>query len=583
MSTHENGAHLRTHSRLERKTSATLQSWRTVKELEKSDVAPDVVIDCGWGRLIFAHTFSTNNKLVETLKNEKEQQRDIAFYVRDPHVLLANAPQELFLDPSHTYRMWLSQYRQQKSYSKAFSVRRIKKQKDVEDIIKIYKGLSLVPPAAEFLWKIKNSKKIIPLVLENLDTGEVLGTVMGVDHVEVFNDAEGGASLWALAIDPKAPLPGLGEALTRYLIEYFITRGRTFMDLSVLHNNKSAIALYEKLGFQRVPVFCVKRKNIINEQLYISNDEEAKLNPYAKIIINEARRRGIRIDIIDSKRAYFTLTHGSRSITCRESLTELTSAIAFSICDDKILTKRFLSRAGLNVPPERIAGTEKENKAFLEEHKRLVVKPVRGEQGRGITIDVSSYADLKKAILGAKEECENVFLEKYIEGTDLRIIVINFEFVAAATRKPAAITGDGKHTILDLIKKQSRRRMSATGGESKIPLDTETKRCVKKTGYSLDSILPTGEYLEVRKTANLHTGGTIHDVTDKVHPTIIKAACEAAKAINIPVTGLDFIVPKIDSEEYVIIEANERPGLENHQPQPTAERLIDLLFPETTY
>ena len=85
----------------------------------------------------------------------------------------------------------------------------------------------------------------------------------------------------------------------------------------------------------------------------------------------------------------------------------------------------------------------------------------------------------------------------------------------------------------------------------------------------------------MRTTANLHTGGTLHDVTGKLHPTLRQAAVEAAAAIDIPVTGLDFIVPDPKGEDYVIIEANERPGLANHEPQPTAERFIDLLFPST--
>ena len=97
----------------------------------------------------------------------------------------------------------------------------------------------------------------------------------------------------------------------------------------------------------------------------------------------------------------------------------------------------------------------------------------------------------------------------------------------------------------------------------------------------MDDILPYGDYLTVRKTANLHTGGTIHDVTLKLHPALRKAAIAAAAAIDIPVTGLDFIVPDPTGADYVIIEANERPGLANHEPQPTAERFIDLLFPET--
>ncbi|MFO7482060.1 MAG: N-acetylglutaminylglutamine synthetase, partial [Oceanibaculum nanhaiense] len=100
-------------------------------------------------------------------------------------------------------------------------------------------------------------------------------------------------------------------------------------------------------------------------------------------------------------------------------------------------------------------------------------------------------------------------------------------------------------------------------------------------GYQLDSILPENETLLVRKTANLHTGGTIHDVTDQLHPALVDAAVKAARAIDIPVVGLDFIVPSPARPDYAIIEANERPGLANHEPQPTAERFIDLLFPQT--
>ncbi|MFP4109253.1 MAG: hypothetical protein ACLFT1_09275, partial [Desulfonatronovibrio sp.] len=120
-----------------------------------------------------------------------------------------------------------------------------------------------------------------------------------------------------------------------------------------------------------------------------------------------------------------------------------------------------------------------------------------------------------------------------------------------------------------------------TGGESRIPLDSETKRCVKQNGYGLNDILESGHKLEVRKTANLHTGGTIHDVTADLHPELKQAAQEAARAINIPVVGFDFLVPDVSGPEYVIIEANERPGLANHEPQPTARRYVDLLFPQT--
>jgi D-alanine-D-alanine ligase-like ATP-grasp enzyme len=141
--------------------------------------------------------------------------------------------------------------------------------------------------------------------------------------------------------------------------------------------------------------------------------------------------------------------------------------------------------------------------------------------------------------------------------------------------------GTGQHTVEKLVKKYNRRRKSATGGESHVPMDDETKRCLRTEGYGFDAIVPAGEKINVRRTANLHTGGTIHDVTDDLHPGLSEAARNAAQAIDIPVTGLDFMVPDVSGPDYVIIEANERPGLANHEPQPTAERFIDLLFPQT--
>jgi D-alanine-D-alanine ligase-like ATP-grasp enzyme len=85
----------------------------------------------------------------------------------------------------------------------------------------------------------------------------------------------------------------------------------------------------------------------------------------------------------------------------------------------------------------------------------------------------------------------------------------------------------------------------------------------------------------VRRTANLHTGGTIHDVTDRLHPALAVAAVAVAWAIDIPVIGVDLVVEAADRPDFVVIEANEQPGLANHEPQPTAERFVDLLFPET--
>ncbi len=567
--------------RFQRDHAPSIQNWKRPVGPAADRLTSEAIVDCGWGRLIFAHTFTDNAKLACVLCEEKSGQRDIAMYLRDPHVVISTAPQELFLDPSHTFRLWLDRYQPSPQPPRGFIVRKMLARADADAINAVYAKRHMVNADPEFLWARRDSPVLTYAVAEDCVTGHVVGSATGVDHVNAFDDPEKGASLWCLAVDPQASQPGVGEALVRFLAEHYLARGRAFLDLSVLHHNRQAIALYEKLGFVRAPVFALKHKNPINEPLFIAPPPEAKLNPYAAIIVREARRRGIGVDVLDEQQNYFALSLGGRTIVCRESLSELTTAVAMSRCDDKRVTRRLLAQAGLNVPAQREAGAHTENEVFLQRYGRIVVKPVRGEQGAGVSVDIRDARGLEDAIEKARRVCDDVILEQFVDGEDLRIIVINNEVVAAAVRRPPRVAGTGRHTVAELIEKQSRRRAAATGGESRIPVDAETERCVASSGYVLDSILPEGETLTVRKAANLHTGGTIHDVTGRLHPALADAAVEATRAIDIPVVGFDLIVPSVERDDYVIIEANERPGLANHEPQPTAERFIDLLFPQT--
>jgi len=541
----------------------------------------NTIVDCGWGRLIFAHTFSDNRMLADALLAELPGKRDIAFYVRDPHVLLALEPQHLFLDPSHTYRLWLDRYKVSPLRPRGYTVRLMNTREDAEAVRRVYLARQMIPPSADFMWRHRTSRVVHYFIASDLSTGDVIGAATGIDHVEAFGDPEMGCSLWALAVDPQARHPGVGQAMVRHIIEYFIARGRSYLDLSVIHNNREAIRLYERLKFKRINAFAVKNKNSYNEPLFIGTQPQERLNPYARIIVREALRRGISVEVLDAEAGFFDLSFGGRTVTCRESLSELTTSIAMSRCDDKAVTHRILQRAKLRVPAQVKYRNQVQAEQFLEEYSAVVVKPARGEQGAGISVDVRDREALQAAVAEARKFSDVVLLEEYVTGVDLRIIVIAGEVVAAATRRPPRIQGTGRASIRELIEKQSRRRGAATGGESSIPIDRETERCVQEAGYDFEDVLPYGEYLTVRKTANLHTGGTIHDVTGRLHPALAQAAVKAAAAIDIPVTGLDFIVPDSGKEEYVIIEANERPGLANHEPQPTAEKFLDLLFPNT--
>jgi GNAT-family acetyltransferase (TIGR03103 family) len=550
-------------------------------------MAKDVELELGWGRLIFGQTFADSRQLVEALRREAPGRRDICIYARESHVVVAEAPSELFIDPSHTYRLRFTDPAQQQDLAPSplgVTVRTLNDPADADAMNRVYVRCGMVPAPVDVIWHNHlHARAVMYLLAVRDDDGAVVGTVTGVDHELLFSDPERGSSLWTLAVDPAAALPGVGEALTRALAEHFRSAGRAYLDLSVAHDNAAAIALYEKLGFRRVPVLAIKRKNAINEPLFTPPPETVDdLNPYARIIADEALRRGIWVEVLDAETGEMRLSHGGRSVITRESLSEYTSAIAMCRCDDKRLTRRLVSEAGIKVPRARLATFDDGDYAFLTEVGEVVVKPAHGEQGRGVTVGIRAEdgrAELAAALARAREQHPEVLIEQRMPGDDLRLVVIDGKVVAAAVRMPAEIIGTGEHSVRDLIAAESRRRSAATGGESRVPLDEVTEATVAEAGWTLDDVLPQGTRLRVRQAANLHQGGTIHDVTAQVNPELCRVAVAAADAIGIPVTGIDLVVPDVTGDEYAFIEANERPGLANHEPQPTASAFVDYLFP----
>jgi GNAT-family acetyltransferase (TIGR03103 family) len=550
-------------------------------------MAKDVKLELGWGRLFFGQTFADSATLTEELRGEAPGRRDICIYARESHVVIAGAPGELFIDPSHTYRLRFPGDLTGGDLAPSpvgVTVRSLENPTDADAMNRVYVRCGMVPAPVETIWDNHlHANAVTYLLAVRDDDGAVVGTVTGVDHELLFSDPEHGSSLWALAVDPAAAIPGVGEALSRALAEHFRGLGRSYLDLSVAHDNAAAIGLYEKLGFRRVPVLAIKRKNAINEPLFTPPPETVDdLNPYARIIADEALRRGIWVEVLDAEAGEMRLTHGGRSVLTRESLSEFTSAIAMCRCDDKRLTRRLVSEAGITVPRARLATFDEGDYDFLREVGEVVVKPTRGEQGKGITVGIladSGPDELAAALARAREQHPEVLIEQRVPGSDLRLVVIDGRVVAAALRLPPEIIGTGDHSVRELILAASRRRSAATGGESRIPLDEVTEATIAEAGWKLDDVLPEGTRLCVRHTANLHQGGTIHDVTSEVNAELCRVGVAAAEAIGIPVTGIDLLVPDVAGEDYAFIEANERPGLANHEPQPTAAAFLDFLFP----
>ncbi|MFC3687702.1 N-acetylglutaminylglutamine synthetase [Aquipuribacter hungaricus] len=565
--------------------SITSEPWRAVPEHLRQGMSDDVVVDMGWGRLVFGQTFTAHTGILDVLRAEGSGQRDICIYPPDPQVLVGLAPSELFVDPSYTLRLPLHRYRRQTTPPRGLLVRTVGARDDLVEANRICASVGMVTGDVDTLWANQRTRTFTYLVAQDTTTGQVVGTVTGVDHVLAFGDPEGGSSLWALAVDPQSRQPGVGEALTRTLAQRYQARGRSWMDLSVLAGNTSAMALYEKLGFVRTGTVCVKRKNPINEPLFAPRPARLDdLNPYARIIAEEALRRGVHVEVTDGRWGEMRLTHGGRTVLTRESLSELTSAVAMSRCDDKRVTRRLLAGAGVPVARghEVVDGVVGEaEEAFMASVGEVVVKPARGEQGRGITVGVSEPGALRTAVAAAYHHCPDVLLEERVAGDDVRVLVIDEQVVAAAVRRPATVVGNGRDDIAALVRAQSRRRERATRGESTIPLDGVTESVVRGAGHELTDVLPRGTALQVRLTANLHTGGTIEDCTEQLSLPLREAAVRAARTIGIPVTGIDFMVPDVGGDEFVFVEANERPGLANHEPRPTAARFVDLLFPGT--
>lgn len=255
--------------RLECFMTPSLHSWgENIPEIKKKDMQSDIAIDCGWGHLIFGQTFDDDRKLIELFLEEETGRRDLAIYVRNHHVLLSKAPNLLFVDPSITFRLWLHNYRMSKKKPEGFRIRFMTDERDAERVNEIYRKSNMVEADPVLMMKNQYSHVFNYFVAEDPEDGEIIGTITGIDHKAAFNDPDNGASFWALAVDPNRRAKGIGRALIRAVAEYYLAKGRNYLDLSVMHNNKKAIALYKALGFKQIPVYVIKRKNDINEAYY---------------------------------------------------------------------------------------------------------------------------------------------------------------------------------------------------------------------------------------------------------------------------------------------------------------------------
>ncbi len=321
--------------------------------------------------------------------------------------------------------------------------------------------------------------------------------------------------------------------------------------------------------------------------------EAERLGPSTGSIVEEAASRGIPW-IRLNKYSLCQLGYGANQKRIQATVTSETSSIGVELACDKEDTKFLLEQAEIEVPRGDIISRERSLKPTSEDiGYPLVIKPIDGNHGRGISVDVRSYDDAVKAFHAAKEVSRRVIVENYILGEDYRLLVINNTFVAAALRSPAHVIGDGKSTITELVAEVNTDPRRGYGHEKEltaITINDLTKTIIADAGYTEDSVLDEGEKLILKDTANLSTGGTAEDVTDIVHPANVAMAERISKIIDLDICGIDIMTTDISkplSETGgAVLEVNAGPGFRMHLapttglPRNVAAPVVDKLFPQ---
>jgi cyanophycin synthetase len=322
------------------------------------------------------------------------------------------------------------------------------------------------------------------------------------------------------------------------------------------------------------------------------------LGPSTETIIKEAEARKIPWMWL-SARAMLQLGYGAKQKRIQATLSNNTSILAVELACDKEGTKNILGNAGVPVPK----GTVIE---YLDELEQaiadvggypIVIKPLDGNHGRGITININDVeeAELAYDLASRASKTRSVIVEQYYQGNDHRVLVINGKVVAVAERVPAHVRGNGKDTIRQLIELTNEDPRRGNGHDNvltKIVVDQTSLTVLQKQGYDLDSILPFQEIAYLRATANLSTGGVAIDRTDEIHPHNIWLAQRVAKIIGLDIAGIDIVTSDIskplDETKGVIVEVNAAPGFRMHAapsyglPRNVGASVLEMLFPEQT-
>jgi cyanophycin synthetase len=328
--------------------------------------------------------------------------------------------------------------------------------------------------------------------------------------------------------------------------------------------------------------------------LFIRRAQRAAFGPSTAAILEEAVSRDIPWIRLNSA-SLVQLGQGVYAQRIRATMTSKTGALAVDIAGDKGLTTTLLASAGLPVPKQEAVRTRE---GAIEAARRIgfpvVVKPLDGNHGRGVCLDLRSAEDVDLAFDVAREQSRRgtIIVESFVTGKDYRCLIVGGRMQAIAERVPAHVVGDGAHTVRELVGITNADERRGVGHEkvlTRIKLDTVAEEVLAGQGYTLTDVPANGEMVKLALTGNMSTGGISVDRTFDAHPDNVEIAEEAARMVGLDVAGIDFICPDIAAPVRetggAIVEVNAAPGFRMHThptvgvPQFIAKPVVDLLFP----
>jgi cyanophycin synthetase len=323
---------------------------------------------------------------------------------------------------------------------------------------------------------------------------------------------------------------------------------------------------------------------------------KAAQGPSTETIVREAEARGVPWMELSS-RSLIQLGYGANQRRIQATLSDRTGILGVELAGDKEGAKQILADAGIPVPKGTLVRYLDDLESAIEDigGYPIVIKPLNGNHGRGITIDINTWELAEQAYDIASAVSKPVIVERFYPGQDYRVLVINGKVAAVAERVPAHVVGDGQATIQELIDQTNQDPQRGEGHDNvltRIEVNHDTWQLLERLGYSLDTILPAGKICYLRGTANLSTGGIAVDRTDDIHPENIWIAQRAAKAIGLDIAGIDVVCPDISQPlpkvGGVIVEVNAAPGFRMHTnpsqgiARNVADAVLSMLFPPGT-